>query len=637
MQFKHPELLWALLLLLIPIFIHLFQLRKFKKISFTNVKLLQKVVAQSRRSSTLKKWLLLCTRLLLIASLVLAFAQPFIANSSALQKKEIVIYLDDSFSMHAKKENSTLFQDAVQRLLAKIPENTSFSLFTNKKEYKNTSLRNLQNELLSLSPSAKQYALNEVYLKANTYFSDDVNALKHFIVISDFQQPEKNTFSDTSESILTHFVPTRNASLKNISIDSVFITDDRSSLQITALLSSNTALESTPVSLYNADTLIAKTAANFSNSLNATVLFTIPKDRVIKGKLEVVDEGLPYDNRLYFNLNAKEKIKALVIGNGDANFLKRIFNTDEFEFSASTLQNLNYSTIDDQNIVVLNELSALPNTLISNLNSFKGNGSIVVIPAIGADITSYNNLLKNYYSTAFVQAIQNPLNISKISYAHPLFRNVFEKKVSNFQQPQVANYFEVKSTALSPLSYQNGQPFLLGSDTFYVFTASLNSDNTNFKNSPLIVPTFYNMAAASLKLPELYHVLNNNVTIDIPIQLPKDNILTVSKTNTTFIPQQTSFANKVSLSFDEALEEDGIYSILKEDEFLKNISFNYSRIESELQYLDLSTISNETINESIEAVFDKLQKDNTIRSLWKWFVILALLFMLLEVLIQKYL
>ena len=42
MLFKHPELLWALLLLLIPIFIHLFQLRRFKKTPFTNVKILKK-------------------------------------------------------------------------------------------------------------------------------------------------------------------------------------------------------------------------------------------------------------------------------------------------------------------------------------------------------------------------------------------------------------------------------------------------------------------------------------------------------------------------------------------------------------------------------------------------------------------
>src|SRR5690606_41413776 len=108
MQFKYPELLWALLLLLIPILIHLFRLRRFKKTTFTNVKFLKKVVSESRRSRSIKKWLLLCTRLLLLAALVIAFAQPFLANDRALKEKESVIYLDDSFSMQAKGNKETL-------------------------------------------------------------------------------------------------------------------------------------------------------------------------------------------------------------------------------------------------------------------------------------------------------------------------------------------------------------------------------------------------------------------------------------------------------------------------------------------------------------------------------------------------
>ncbi|MCH7524070.1 MAG: BatA domain-containing protein, partial [Bacteroidetes bacterium] len=43
MQFKYPELLYALLLLLIPIIVHLFQLRKFQKVAFTNVQFLKQV------------------------------------------------------------------------------------------------------------------------------------------------------------------------------------------------------------------------------------------------------------------------------------------------------------------------------------------------------------------------------------------------------------------------------------------------------------------------------------------------------------------------------------------------------------------------------------------------------------------
>ena len=75
MQFKHPELLYALFLLIVPILIHLFQLRRFQKVQFTNVKFLKAVKLQTRKSSQLKKWLTLLTRMLLLACSIIAFAQ----------------------------------------------------------------------------------------------------------------------------------------------------------------------------------------------------------------------------------------------------------------------------------------------------------------------------------------------------------------------------------------------------------------------------------------------------------------------------------------------------------------------------------------------------------------------------------
>ena len=77
MQFKHPEILYFLFLLAIPILVHLFQLRRFQKQYFTNVRFLKELSMQTRKSSVIKKWLLLAVRLLLLACLIVAFAQPF--------------------------------------------------------------------------------------------------------------------------------------------------------------------------------------------------------------------------------------------------------------------------------------------------------------------------------------------------------------------------------------------------------------------------------------------------------------------------------------------------------------------------------------------------------------------------------
>ena len=142
MQFKYPELLYALFLLLIPILVHLFQLRRFEKIPFTNVKFLKEVILQTRKSSQIKKWLILCTRMLALAALIFAFAQPYFANRDIVKTdKETVIYLDNSFSMQSKGEKGDLLKRAVQELLNTVPEEEEVSIFSNTETFKNTTIK----------------------------------------------------------------------------------------------------------------------------------------------------------------------------------------------------------------------------------------------------------------------------------------------------------------------------------------------------------------------------------------------------------------------------------------------------------------------------------------------------------------
>ena len=132
MQFKHPELLYALFLLLIPIIVHLFQLRRFQKVAFTNVQFLKQVTLQTRKSSQLKKWLTLLTRLLLLAAIIFAFAQPFTSKFQNLKtNKETVVYLDNSFSMQAKGDKGELLKRAVQDIINAMNDTDELTVFTN--------------------------------------------------------------------------------------------------------------------------------------------------------------------------------------------------------------------------------------------------------------------------------------------------------------------------------------------------------------------------------------------------------------------------------------------------------------------------------------------------------------------------
>ncbi|MEM8848169.1 MAG: BatA domain-containing protein, partial [Bacteroidota bacterium] len=640
MQLKHPEILWALLLLIIPILIHLFQLRRFTKTPFTNVAMLQKVVIESRKSNTLKKWLLLFTRLLLLASLIFAFAQPFIANRDALQEKETVVYLDNSFSMQASNNGVNLLEKATQDLLRHIDREQTISLFTNTNTFKDVSIKDIQNTLLSLPFSFKQLNLDEITLKANTLFSTGANSRKNLIVISDFQERMDSKTSDSTRLESTYFVPIKPDRLVNVSIDSVAIENTNTEQSdLTVFLSGNDVSETIPVSLVDGQTLIAKAAANFEGKSQTQLNFSIAKNNLINGRLELTDGGLSFDNSFFFNVDAREKIKVLSVSDvlQPNNYLTRLFRTDEFELSQYPLGALDYSLIDTQNVIILDNLASIPTGLVRILSAFKENGgSLILIPAETSDISSYNQFLAQHFNTKILAPLAFQKRIANISYDHPLYKNVFERRVNNFQYPQTNQYFKISSGAPTILSFEGGDAFLIGLDGFYFFTSSLKREVSNFKSSSLIVPTFYNMALSGLQPPELYHTLGKTNRIDIGIDLGSENILNVKRSEEQFIPLQQSFPNKVSLTFDENPTKAGIYDILNQQSLVKHISFNYPREESKLQYMDLTDLPNTTIKESVASLFQLLDEESSITSYWKWFVILALLLALVEVIIQKF-
>lgn len=638
MQFKHPEILWALFLLVIPVIIHLFQLRRFTKTPFTNVAMLQKVVSESRKSNSLKKWLLLFTRLLLLAAIIIAFAQPFTAMVTALKEKETVVYLDDSFSMQAKDNGLTLLEKAVQDLIKNLDGEARFSLFTNERTFDDINVENIQNTLLSLPYSSKQLDLDEIGLKASTLFSTSNATVKNLIVISDFQQRIFSNGAALDSSMTTYLVPLRPRDAQNVSIDSIFLEDgstDQESLGV--LLSGGLEDGTMPISLYKGQDLIAKTAARFSTNGTAKVVFSIPADDEINGRLFVADNGLGYDNTFYFNINAKEKIKVVAITGSDSGYLDRLYTDDGFELKKFALNQLDYSILDSQNVVVLDNLKAIPDNLQNVLRTFRDNGgTLIIVPSTDSDIPSYHSFLSGFGAVRYMEKVVAGSKVTSISYDHPIYTNVFENEVTNFQYPTVKEYFKIQSTLPKILSLEGGDAFLSGIDGLYVFSASLELENSNFKNSPLIVPTFYNMALSSLQSPDLYHTLGNTSSIDIAANLGNDDILKVIKEGYEFIPLQQAFPNRVRLTFDQNPTADGLYSIQQNGRPLKNISFNYPREESQLNYLDAESLQNANTQDSIASLFDRLEAESNITAYWKWFVILALLMALIEVIIQKF-
>ena len=640
MQFKHPEILYFLFLLVIPILVHLFQLRRFKKEYFTNVQFLKELSIQTRKSSKLKKWLLLCTRLLLLTFLILAFAQPFFtAKESKKATNEMYIILDNSFSMQAKGKKGELLKRAVQDLLEHTPETQNFSLITNTDNYWNTDIKSIQKDLQNLKYSAVSFQLDNLLAKVNARkcaFNKDI------IVITDAVGLEEKQVKSFHKDDNVYFIIPKAEQKNNVSIDSVYINQTMDNFyEIGVKLSVNGEdFNAVPIALYNNNKLTAKTLVNFEQP-NKTINFTIPKAD-FHGYVSIVDKGLTYDNNYYFSISKPEKTNVISIGEtAKSNFLSRIYTSNEFNYNNFELGSLDYNLLEKQDAIVLNEIKDIPQALQTTLKTFVGKGgNLVLVPSQENNVNNVNSFLSNFGIIQMKTLVNTAKKVTKINFNHPLFHNVFEKKIDNFQYPINKSSFVLNSNLPSILNYEDQSSFLTsiqnGISSVYVFAAPINKQNSNFQNSPLVVPTFYNMAQSSQRSGVNAITIGEHQPYIIDALLTKDEIVTVKNSTEKFIPVQQILNTKVKMIFNENPVEAGNFGIFNSEKLVQNISFNYNRTESNLALTNESVVSNFDVINSIETVFNTIQTDRTDTQIWKWFVIFTLLFIALELLIQKF-
>tara|TARA_B100001146_G_scaffold37604_1_gene31261 strand:+ start:87 stop:2006 length:1920 start_codon:yes stop_codon:yes gene_type:complete len=636
MQFKNPEILYALFLLLIPILIHLFQLRRYKKTPFTNVAFLETVIQNTRKSSTLKKWLVLCTRLLALTFLIFAFAEPFIPNSQrALQPQETVIFIDNSFSMQATGKKGNLLTEAKQELIAALPKDERYTLVTWDDVLRDFNPVTDRNELLDLDFTQKTIDVQSLRMRLNNIFSTKDESSRQRILISDFQDTGWSSQLDSLNKT-EHRVLLEPTTLENISIDSLHLNRVSAAYSLDVFLASTTSItQDIPVSLFDKEKLIAKGSATFENSKHSKIQFQLTSGAAIQGRLSITTPDLKFDNDFYFSINTTEALKVLAVSNAEDTFLSRLYQEPQFSYTNVAEDQLEYSILDDQDLIILNEPQRISTALINALKKHTQNGgTLLLIPNMNAAATNYNSLLNAYGFAGFQSKIEASQRITTINYDHPLYQNVFTGRSSNLQTHQVEAYFPIATTD-AILSLENNAPFLAENNRLYLFTGSLTSTNSNFINGQLIVPTFDKIATEALKLPQMYYSIGSKNTFDITTPLPDDAVLTLEQQEQAFIPLQQKRGEKVSIDTQEGIKNDGLYVVKYKQDTLAMVAYNFDRAESNLRPLEAITAENIDFETNIPDLFNKLEQDTNLNLLYKWFVIFALLAFLAEMLLLK--
>jgi len=639
MIFEKPDVLYFLFLLIIPILIHLFQLRKYKTTKFSNVALLEKIKLQSRKSSTIKKWLVLMTRLMGLVFLILAFSKPYIPNTeSALKDTEVAIYVDNSFSMELPGNQVSLLEEIKQNLWNQLGEQQQFSLFTNTNSWKHITKRDIKNDFFNIEYAPGSLDFQAILLKAESMYKSQETSKSLFIITDAFNFEDTPNLK-TTETIDLNFILKEPKSLENFYISSAKLEEGNSNsiLRVEVKSSLSTDKDIT-VSLYDGFNLIAKARATFKDKLTSNVSFELGDTDFKKGRLVLETDGMSYDNTLFFSLNQNDPIQIIALSSKEkekSSFLSSIYKSDRFDLNVSTITNFDYSKISNTDLIILNEIENFSPILKTNLEEFYRNGgTLVIIPSENASKTTYSNFVMR--QAIYVNSNSNKRDITTISYNHPLFASVFSENIQNFDYPSTFKSLEINPSLSPILKYSNGSSFLAERDRLYVFASSLDTRFSNFINSPLVVPVFYNIALQSKSNPLLYSTVGDAETVTVKTTLSQDEILQLVSSEQQVIPKQTKLGNTVQINTQYQPEIAGHYELKQKDSTLLNLSFNYNREESNLKPLDFGTQNLVKFN-TIQEAFNSYTEARKILELWKWMLIFALGFFLLELLILRFL
>lgn len=636
MIFKNPDILYALFALLIPILIHLFQFRRYKTVWFSNVHALKDLKKQSRKSRELKKLLILVTRLLALTALILAFAEPEIPAQKEQEENQLAIYLDNSLSMQIEHQNLTLLSIAKQDLLANIPPNKAFTLYTNDKIYRDLKTDELDDVLLKVKPIEASLSPKNLYLKLKNE-ADKSNQNISFIYISDFLNI-KNTedLKSPTETISTYYYQPEFSDVHNLSIENAQLKSDNT-LEVT--LRSNLDNSQGSLSLINKEQLVGKLDVQFENETEKKLIFKVNSTDLKSAELRLSQDQLAYDNTLYLHQNQKVKKIILSIGEQESDFIKRIFNDQsEYQFNFKNPKKVELIDIQNADLIILNALSEISTSLKTSLEqALKNQQNVVVIP--NHSKASQQEYLKLNFDGAqvFNSHFNQEQKITKIHFEHPLYKDVFTDQIQNFDYPNTKTSYKISSNFQPILSYANRSPFLAHRDHLFVFAADINKENSNFTQSPLIVPSLIQISEFKNKSQNLFYIGGEENEVKFDVQIPKDQILKLKKEEQEFIPEQRSFGQNITLNLASLKLEAGHYALMNGKDTVAQMSFNTAREESHFEKDNFEVISKSLTQNSLKEIFTNYNAEYNAIALWKWMLIFAIICFLAEIFLIRFL
>lgn len=673
MNFLYPQFLFALFAVLIPVIIHLFNFQRYKKVNFSNVAFLKEVKHSTKAKSNLKHFLILLSRILAIASIVLAFAQPFLPVAHQNAKSSTIpssIFIDNSFSTENNTTEGRIFDVSKEfgfQLIDQLPPHINHQLLSNNFSgaeqhlYPKTEITKNLEQLVS---NHKTRSFSDIVKRQQAAF--DQKPFNSFI-ISDFQKSQFN-FDQVNNDTLTSYtlIPIQPELEHNVSIDSVWFNDpvhrvnkqEEIHFRLTNYNDKN--IEGLRTSLF-----IDSVQLSFGNFdvpahsyLDTFIVFNTKSTGWHKGIIEINDHPIVFDNTFYFSYNVLDKVKVLSItsSNSQKN-VQKAFNIEPyFEFSEVDETKIDFNQLMSSDLLILNEITNFSSGMNASIKKFVSNGGhLIVIPSGASNTEKLNGLLVSLNTSSLKNLDSDSTRVNFINLDQKIYQNVFTDSQDKINLPDVYQHYRLSSTSNETVLLQTVNKHSIlssweyGKGEVFVFTVSLSPEFSNFRIHSIFLPTLFQIAFNSSPQFALYQTIDQDdfVTIRQP-ETHNDilyHIVDLQK-NLDIIPEKFPVNNGVKLIFHNSIEIAGNYQLQTPDSTFGLLSFNYRRIESNPQYYstaDLETIIDSlhlknynVFNSSMDRFSDEFKKRETGIELWRWFILSALLFLAIEIILIRY-
>lgn len=660
MTVSNPNILYFLFAILLVVLIHLLNLQKFKKVYFSNIRLLNEVVNQKRKRSKLENFILIALRSLIVGCVVLAFSQLLFSEGHKLgDNKSVSIYVDNSLSNSRKIGEPTLLslqKKYATDLITALGDNYEYHIISNdfysgkhaRFLDKSSALEKIQAIQLSNYTKSSDFILNKIKQNRNLK-SNKASAIQFFM--SDFQTNQHQIKDFLTDSTETYLMPFQSIQNQNISIESVKSTSPfyikGQPIGLDVVLKNHNAehFKSLPVKIFTGDKqkTIQSVDLEPEEEKTITLNFILKPEESKNLTVKIEDNSFEYDNLFYTSINTKNTLKvAHIFGGQPTQAFKKLYNSDAFNYADIQENNINYQSLSDYQFIILDGLSQWNTGLAQSIKEATKNGAnIFIIP--NKSVKNLNGFLKNIgLNQTGLTAINHNDAVFKANLKHPIFKRMFKKGNPHISQLS-------KTSSYKPLAQNsnekyiisaNESPFLssleLNNGLVYMLYSDLNK-GSNFTNHQLFAPLGINMAYLNKNQRNKDVTIGEFQRLYLPDNI-KDEDVTIQYENKEIQANINHFKQSKFISIDDQFNQVGFINIFNKKDLHATYGLNQNRNESSMAFLNKQHIETETKQVDYLHYLDTkkskwdtfIQNQKQERYDWMYFLIAALAFYLIE-------